>query len=760
MPVRCGRRLSVPRGTPSSPQATTRPSGFWAALDGKPIRSIAAHDGPVVGVGISADGTKVVSAGADKTVKVWSVAPPAAGAKPDDKPTTTITLADPAQSVCISPNGLRVAVAGGAKETAIRVFDVAGGREVQVLADHTAAVRSLAFAADNRTLVSASADKTARLADVGVLTVLEAHAGGVTGLAYHSNGTQAISGGADKTVKLWDLTKGTVLKTFGPLTDPVTAVAFSRDYLQVGAAAGKLVKVWTLADGKEVQTLTHPAVVSSLSFNGDKARLVTGAADNLARVWDVAGGKELQAFPHAGPVSGVAFHPTQPALVTASADKTVTVQALSATRVVAASATALRAVTVIPAQTHVITAGDDKLAVLWNLNTGVKERTFEGATGILNAVAVSKNGLMVATGGADATVRVYTFADAKLVGQFKATGAVRGLAFSPNNLTLAAACDDKSIITWNAVFTPGQPASADFGRPLQTYAHDGAVHEVTFSADSTLIYSAGADKAVKQWKIASEAPIKTFSHPREVDAVAFDPKGAVLATGCHDGNVRLFDLAKGTVLKDIKAHAPQPKPANETNPVYCVVWNPAGTQVLSGSKDASLRLWDAAGGTLVKEFKAYKEKDFPKGHKEPVFCAAFSPDGKTIASGSAGLERTIKIWNVADGSVIHDLVNPNLKLPAGSPPQSHPGWIYGLRFTSDGKYLVSVGEAPKRRGYLAVWNVADGKLLYGEELALGSLYSLSLSPDGKQIALAAGYTGGVTPDANNCYIVKMPEVLK
>ena len=71
---------------------------LWNAADGKAIRSIDAHDGAVAGVGISADGAKVVSAGADKTVKVWNVAPSAKGAKPDekpaDKPIAIITLAD------------------------------------------------------------------------------------------------------------------------------------------------------------------------------------------------------------------------------------------------------------------------------------------------------------------------------------------------------------------------------------------------------------------------------------------------------------------------------------------------------------------------------------------------------------------------------------------------------------------------------------------------------------------------------------------
>jgi WD40 repeat protein len=757
-PVR--QALFSPRGDLVISAGDDKSVKLWSAADGKPVRSIAAHEGPVVGLSISADGTKLVSAGADKTAKLWTIAP-APGSKPQDRPAATIPLTDPAQAVALSPNALRVAVAtDGPKDTLVRVFDTAGGKELQVFADHAGAIRSLAFAADNRTLLSASADKTARLSDVGVVSVLEAHPGGVRCLAIHSNGTQLLSGGADKTVKLWDLAKGTVLRTFGPFPDPVSALAFSRDFTQAGAAAGKLVKVWNLADGRETLTLTHPRAVSSLSFNADRTRLVTGGADHVARVWDTATGKELQAYTHAGPISGVAFHPNQPAVVTASEDKTVAIQPVSATRVVAASDAPLRAVAVSPFQTHILTAGDDRNAVLWNATTGARERVFEGATAGLNAVAVSKNGVLVATGGAEAIVRVYTYADGKQIAQLKAPGPVRGLAFSANNLTLAAACADRSLVAWNVGYNPGQPLPAEFGRLMQAFAHDASAHDLVLAADNVTLYSASADKTIRQWKIASEVPTRTFPHPREVDAVAFDPKGTVLATGCHDGNVRLLDVAKGTALKDIKAHAPAAAPANETNPVYCLAWNPAGTQLISGSKDASLKLWDATSGKLVKEFRAYKEKEFEKGHREPVFCVAFSPDGKMVASGSAGLERALKLWNVADGTVIRDLVNPGLKPPPGGPPQAHPGWVYGLKFTPDGKYLISAGEAPRHRGYLGVWSVADGKLLYGEEMALGSFYSLALSPDGRQIAVAAGYTGGAVQDANHCYIFRMPEAVK
>jgi WD40 repeat protein len=418
-------------------------------------------------------------------------------------------------------------------------------------------------------------------------------------------------------------------------------------------------------------------------------------------------------------------------------------------------------VAVTPDGARVLTAGDDKTATLWNLGTGARERTFEGAAGALQAVAVARNGVLTATGGADGSVRLYTSADGKLMGRFKATGPVRGLAFSPNNQALAAGCADGAILTWDVVYNPGQPPPADFGKPLQSYAQAAAAEGVVFAPDGASFYSAGADKAAKAWKLASPAPLKNFGHPREVDAVAFNPAGTQLATGCHDGNVRLWDVAKGAPLKDIKAHAPPPPPnQNQTNPVYCVAWNSAGTQVVSGSMDSSLKLWDAATGNLVREFKPYKEKVFEKGHRDAVFCVAFSPDGKTIASGSAGLERAVKLWNVADGSVVRDFVNPNLKAAPGNPPPSHPGWVYGLRFTPDGKHLVSVGSAPRNKGYLAVWNVADGKLLYGEELSLGALYAVAVSPDGKRLAVATGVTGGATQQANNAYVLKMPEAVK
>ena len=133
-----------------------------------------------------------------------------------------------------------------------------------------------------------------------------------------------------------------------------------------------------------------------------------------------------------------------------------------------------------------------------------------------------------------------------------------------------------------------------------------------------------------------------------------------------------------------------------------------------------------------------------------------SPDGKLLATGCS--DGTIKTWNVADGTVVHQLVNPGLK-PRAAPLPSHPGRVYGVRFTPDGKHLVGAGGAPGGKGSVAVWTVSDGKLLMSQEVPGGTCYGLALSPDGKKItALGMGEVRFGGDEVNRSYVIKMPEI--
>ncbi len=180
-------------------------------------------------------------------------------------------------------------------------------------------------------------------------------------------------------------------------------------------------------------------------------------------------------------------------------------------------------------------------------------------------------------------------------------------------------------------------STADLIKPLQTYTHDAAADDVAFALDGNTLYSASADKTIKQWKVASDGSTKTFQHPNFVDALAFDNTGARLATGCHDGKVRIWDVVKGQQIKEIAAHTMPAADGQQPGPaaIYCIAWSADGKQILSGSLDTSLKLWDATSGALVREFHGYKPKEFEKGTTTASSLAVFSPDGRSMVSGSS-----------------------------------------------------------------------------------------------------------------------------
>ncbi|MCS6851992.1 MAG: hypothetical protein NZ700_12585 [Gemmataceae bacterium] len=736
-PVR--QALFSPKGDRVYSAGDDRVIKAWAVADGKEVQAITGLMAPIRGLSLNGDGGRLAAV-ADKTLKVWNLA--------EGQPLLEQTLPAAADSVALSPNGSRVAVAfADAGAFPIRVIDVARGQELQSFSEHAAPVRALAFASDNRTLVSASLDRTARVQDVAVISAVEAHPGGVVAAEVLPSGAQALSAGADKQVKLWDLSNGKMVKSFGPVDTPITAAVASPDGQVAAVGSGKTVKLWNLSDGKELMTLPHPAEVVSLAWNADRSRIVTGGLDQVARVWDLATGKELEFYSHGGPVRAVLFHSNNAAIVTGTEDKAVTVHPIHALRVIAAATGPIRGLAVAP-DGNPITASDDKSVVAWNVANGTALRSFAGATGGVAAVAVARNGAVLAAGGVDQVVRLYTVADAKPLLELKAPGAVTSLGFSPNNLALAAACADRSVVVWNVGYTPGQPPAADFGKVIQTFEHAAGATDVTFGPDNLGLVSSSLDKTAKAWRLASDAPTRNFPHPAIVDAVAIHPGGTLLATGCHDGVVRIYDLLKPQQgPRQINAHT-QPT----ASPVYSVAWSPDGRQLVSASYDQTLKLWDANAGTLVREFKSYKEKEFEKGHREAVFAAVFSPDGKWLASGSS--DQTVKLWNVADGQVVREFIPPEF---AGPPPRSHPGWVYAVRFTADGRFLISGGTAPRRKGYLAIWNAADGSRVFAREIPLGPIHGLALSPDGQSVALACGGQGPTATEVP-AYVIRLPSL--
>jgi WD40 repeat protein len=192
----------------------------------------------------------------------------------------------------------------------------------------------------------------------------------------------------------------------------------------------------------------------------------------------------------------------------------------------------------------------------------------------------------------------------------------------------------------------------------------------------------------------------------KVNAIAVSGDGTLLAAG-GDHLIRLWNLAN-----------PAAKPRildGHSIEVVSVAFSPDGRTLASGSWDQTVRLWGLASPDAKPRVL--------RGHDDYVLAVAFSPDGKVLAS--AGRDSTVQIWDLSD---------------ANAEPRTLPGprrSVSCLAFGPDGKTLASGGLD----GTIQLWNMttpgAPPTVLRGQE---EGVRSIAFSRDGKTLAAAVGRT--------------------
>ncbi|MDZ8222587.1 eIF2A-related protein [Nostoc sp. ChiVER01] len=369
-----------------------------------------------------------------------------------------------------------------------------------------------------------------------------------------------------------------------------------------------------------------------------------------------------------------------------------------------------------------------KILVLTALQQAVdqiRERNrLVGHTDIVWGLSFSPNGQVIASGGRDSILKLWS-SNGRLLKNIKVHSAITNLNFSPDGQMIATASLDGIVKLWSSN-----------GVLLQTLrGHSNSVYDVGFSPDGKTLVSASRDKTLKIWS-RNGSVLKTLrGHSSIVNSVSFSPDGKTIASASDDKTVKLWST-DGTLLKTLRGHS---------EAVMDVSFSPDGKTIASASRDKTVKLWNrygkflqtlqghtnivwdvnfspnsqiiasSGGDGLVKLWSRDGNELISLKHNDDVTTVRFSPDGQMLASAS--FDKTVKVWSVDN----------SLKTLRG-----HSKRINSVSFNPDSKTLATASNDQT----VKLWN-RNGTLLKTLNGHSGSVSSVIFSPDGYTIATAS-----------------------
>ncbi len=544
------------------------------------------------------------------------------------------------------------------------------------------------------------------------------------------------------------------------------------DLLGIGTADGALA-VWDLGDVAAPRLVgvlieSGPSV-QKMTFSDDGSQLAAGTSDPAVRRWSIpaGGGEPVELTPitdgFTTMVKAVAYTADGTILATGSADSTIRIWATPATGTptllgeasVGVDTNFVHDLAFSPDGTLLASAEKDRLVRLWDVSDPTSPEArgepLEGFGSWVNAVAFSPDGRAVAAGSSDGLVRLYAVADGRTLTTLSNPSAVTSTRFVGSGTALltsevggvarlwplpgavlggfsdsiwsiledaeqsllgvAPGARDGSLYLFDRSDAGGLLASVTLTPPESAGRADGAA---AMSSDGRWVAVGTATGRVVVWERTGAAlsfrPAGVLeSADQLIEAIAFDPTGALMAAIADDGSVNVWTLESGATPELAHGFAVSGLPLGLT-------FSPDSSLLAVATSGDQVHLWRLDGASDAEELPPLT------GFEHYAYSVAFHPSGRYLAAGST--DRTVRIW---------DVTTPDEPVLVGEPIRGPGDTVYSLDWSRDGSVLAGASKD----GAVWLWDVADPaspQRLASLLAADSNLYSVALRLDGQRVS--------------------------
>ncbi|MFO0904335.1 MAG: hypothetical protein U0939_15130 [Pirellulales bacterium] len=687
---------------------------LWSLENGAAVRGYGGATDAVHSLAVSGDGQRLAAVGADKTVRVWNLA--------DGQPVANVTTPVPLRHAVAAHDGLRFFVLGD--EPLVRLFDFASGREVRSWALPSPLVglgawgpaACLAMGNDARLQPLSDAATRVWTADAGKLHVA----------AWLPYGKQLVTCGDDRVVKLWNR-DGTLVKSLSGHPFVPTSIAVRADGLQV-ALAGQLgsqsnhISRWRLTDGQLLPPINTAGHVAARWLGPN--RLAVACVDQRVRLYQVDPPLLLEEIALPGNPSDVTSTATEDRWFAALQNGQAIGGQPACQRAFTAHDALVTGVAYVDAKHWLLTASADKTIRVWDDASGTLLAVCTGSPVGVQAMAVSADGRRLAAACDDNQLRLWSLEKAPshapeepvapaasaaapvqipLVGSWPVPAATWNVRWNSAATRLLSAHDDGVVRLWQVAVDPAT-AAGEWGQELQRWSGHGPGRTAAdFGPLPNQIATAGADKQVVRQTILGLEAVK--AHAGGVVELRWSPDRRTLVTSGVDKQLVVWDarsLKKTQTLGGLAGVAKSVTLAGDGQTVFA-------------AEENQVRGWNAADGKTLS----------PTPLPAPATAMTASRDGARLFVATADL--AIRPWAIertAAGVALRAL--PELKGPGAAAVK--------LTMSDDDRWLVS---AHADQG-LRVWLAPSGRAIQIWRDAQGPVYALAFTANGEQLAAAGG----------------------